>query len=78
MHLGPSLSSCQARRLCNQGAIGGDQPVCQVCIGDAGLLQLTLHATVVEPFDAKYQEIKEFGTDVKVKLHPLLATALFG
>ena len=45
---------------------------------DAGLLQLTLHATVVEPFDAKYQEIKGFGSDVKVKLHPLLATAVFG
>jgi len=42
MHPAPPLRARQPVRLRDQREIAGDQPVCQVCVGDTGLLGLHL------------------------------------
>jgi len=44
---------------------------------EAGTLQLSTKSGVVEPFGKDYHHNQEIGKDTKVKVHPLLAAALF-
>ncbi|MGV7219245.1 P-loop ATPase, Sll1717 family [Bradyrhizobium sp. UFLA05-112] len=44
---------------------------------EAGTLQLTTKGNVVEPFGKDYHHNQEIGKDTKVRVHPLLAAALF-